>query len=68
MSEKPCPNCGYCPHCKRRNLAPVYPQPWIYPNTAPNTAPYPYWQVTSPNISQSPGTITVTWTSSGTTI
>lgn len=54
-----CPNCGYCPHCKRRNLAPQ-PYPWIYPTTTPWPA-YPYWSVQSPTITTSDtGNVSIT--------
>ena len=45
-----CPNCGYCPHCGRRDAAPmpyphpVYPAPWIYPRYVPG----PTW-ISQPN-------------------
>src|SRR4051812_30930880 len=29
-SDEKCPACGYCPHCGRRDAAPVVPMP-VYP-------------------------------------
>jgi len=40
----PCPSCGYCPTCGRRNTAPAYPY-WPYPYMLPYN-PY-QWTVTS---------------------
>lgn len=36
MHDKPCPSCGYCPTCGRRNqtVTPWYTWPW---------KPGPYW-------------------------
>ncbi|KKM78218.1 hypothetical protein LCGC14_1362200 [marine sediment metagenome] len=48
--EKVCPNCGFCPTCKRPNQIfspyPVYPYPvypwyWTYPYQYPNTTYIP---------------------------
>lgn len=47
MGDERCPNCGYCPTCKR--AAPVYTPP-IY--VSPYTPTYPTW----------PGTPHWTWT------
>lgn len=60
-----CPNCGYCPHCKRATpyqlvpQVPYYPQfPWDWPWTQP-TYPGPVW-VSRDGISSSSTSITVT--------
>lgn len=30
MDSKPCPNCGYCPHCGRSGYGFVPQYPWWY--------------------------------------
>jgi hypothetical protein len=48
--EGPCPNCGYCPTCGRRNAVP-FTYPWV--NPWPFGVRPPYWQ--SP-VTYGPGT------------
>ena len=40
MSDKPCPNCGHCPTCGRKNYTPNH-WPWGY---WPWYPPTHYWQ------------------------
>lgn len=59
-TQQPCPCCGYCPACGRRNPVPVpmNPLPWyplppfvpIAPYTPMPTAPYQPFIVTTPNV------------------
>ena len=58
----PCPSCGYCPTCGRKNAAPVYPYPY-YPYWS-----YPWWYTNTTIAPQQPqSTYTVTYqTTAGT--
>lgn len=43
----PCPSCGYCPTCGRKNATPAYPY-WPYPWYVNPWYQYPYtWTVSS---------------------
>lgn len=60
--DKPCPCCGYCPACGRRDTQPVYPVP-VYPQPIP-TFPYPAYPWAQPVYpSLQPTIITATGTS-----
>lgn len=65
-ADQPCPSCGYCPTCGRRNAAPVYPgtlpyYPW-------GTYPY-FWQIPNWTTVTSGGPVTTgTFTTVPTTL
>lgn len=40
VPDSACPNCGYCPHC-RRSANPYPVVPWVYPT--PYIRPYVTW-------------------------
>ncbi len=59
-AAKPCPNCGYCPHCGRAN--PVWPQR-TYPYIPYVPHPYPITPYPSPWYPWRIGDVTWTVTS-----
>lgn len=56
-----CPSCGYCPHCGRRDAAPMrpYPFPYVAPWVYPRYPTGPIW-INRPTSTPRPPTITFT--------
>lgn len=57
----PCPNCGYCPHCRRANPYQPYPYWSVIP-------PYPVYPNASPNWMTTSGGVETTSISSGSVV